>query len=132
VTCAGNCSNNIATAVSQNPGRVIWVQGSATIESAQVWGTLAQPVMLVVQGDLTVADNLQLFGVLYLGGSATNTWTTTAGGTLIEGAVVGEGNLSVVGTPTIVFNPAVLRTINLTQGSLVRIPGSWRDFQAGS
>ena len=132
VTCAGNCANNIATAVSQNPGRVIWVQGSATIESAQVWGTLAQPVMLVVQGDLTVADNLQLFGALYLGGSATNTWTTTAGSTLIEGAVVGEGNLSVVGTPTIVFNPAVLRTINLTQGSLVRIPGSWRDFAAGS
>ena len=132
VTCAGNCASNIGAAVSQNPGRVIWVQGSATIESAQVWGTLGQPVMLVVQGDLTVSDNLQLFGVLYLGGGATNTWTTTAGGTLIEGAVVAEGNLSVVGDPTIVFNPAVLRTINLTQGSLVRIPGSWRDFEAGS
>jgi hypothetical protein len=36
------------------------------------------------------------------------------------------------GTPTIVFNPAVLRTINLTQGSMVRVPGSWRDFAAGS
>ena len=76
-----------------------------------------------------MSDNLQLFGVLYLhGGGGANTWTTTAGTTLIEGAVVGEGNLSVVGAPTIVFNPAVLRTINLKQGSLVRIPGSWRDF----
>jgi len=133
VTCAGSCANNIATAVSQNPGRVIWVQGPATIDSAQVWGSVAQPVMLVVEGDLTVSDNLQLFGVLYLhGGGGANTWTTTAGSTLIEGAVVGEGTLSVVGAPTIVFNPAVLRAINLTQGSLVRIPGSWRDFAAGS
>ena len=133
VTCAGNCAGAIGMAVSQNPGRVIWVQGPATIESAQVWGSAADPVMLVVQGDLTVSANVQLFGVLYLhGGGGANTWTTTVGTTLIEGAVVGEGDLSVVGTPTIVFNPGVLRTINLTQGSLVRIPGSWRDFDAGS
>ena len=36
------------------------------------------------------------------------------------------------GAPTIVFDPGVLRIVNLTQGSLVRIPGSWRDFAAGS
>jgi len=129
VPCAGSCTTAINTAVSQNPGRVIWVQGSATIDSAQVWGTTAQPVMLVVQGNLTVSDNLQLVGVLYLhGGAGTNTWTTTGGSTLIQGAVVGEGNLTVAGNPTVVFNPTVLRTINLTQGSMVRIPGSWRDF----
>lgn len=136
VTCAGNCATNIAMAVSQNPGRVIWVRGPATIESAQVWGTADQPVMLVVQGDLTVSATLQLFGVLYLhsggGINTSNTWTTTVGSTLIQGAVVAEGNLSVLGTPTIVFNPGVLRAINLTQGSLVRIPGSWRDFDAGT
>jgi hypothetical protein len=132
VTCAGNCATPIAQAISRNPGRVIWVQGPTTIESNQVWGSAAEPVMLVVQGDLTVTANLQLFGVLYLhGGGGLNIWTTTAGSTLIQGAVVGEGDLSVLGTPTIVFNPGVLRTINLTQGSLVRIPGSWRDF-AGS
>jgi Tfp pilus assembly protein PilX len=129
VSCAGNCATAIATAVSQNPGRVIWVQGSAAIDSAQVWGSNAQPVMLVVQGDFTVSNNLQLTGVLYLhGGAGTNTWTTTAGATLIQGAVVGEGNLTIAGNPTVVFNPSVLRTINLTQGSMVRIPGSWRDF----
>ncbi|HEY6511429.1 MAG TPA: hypothetical protein VI032_05590 [Burkholderiaceae bacterium] len=133
VPCAGNCGSSIAAAVSQNPGRVIWVQGSATIDSAQVWGSAAQPVVLVIEGDLTVSNNLQLFGMLYLHGSGgANIWTTTAGTTLIEGAVVGEGSLSVVGAPTIVFNSVVLRTINLKQGSLVRIPGSWRDFAPGS
>jgi hypothetical protein len=136
VTCAGGCATQIGAAISQNPGRVIWVQGPATIDSAQVWGSAAQPVMLVVQGDITVSANLQLFGVLYLhtggGAGGTNTWTTTVGSTLIQGAVVAEGDLSVVGAPTVVFDAGVLRTINLTQGSLVRIPGSWRDFAAGS
>lgn len=131
VACSGNCATQIAQAVSRNPGRVIWVQGAATIESAQVWGSAAEPVMLLVSGDLTVAANLQLVGVLYLQGDST-TWTTNAGSTLVQGAVLAEGDLSVQGAPTIVFDPGVLRTINLTQGSLVRVPGSWRDFAAGS
>jgi hypothetical protein len=83
-----------------------------------------------------VSDTLQLFGVLYLRNGAGNnsSWTTNAGSTLIQGAVVVEGNLSMAGAaaPTIVFNPGVLRAINLNQGSLVRIPGSWRDFEAGT
>ena len=136
VTCAGSCGAAINAAISRNPGRVIWVQGPATIESTMVWGTADQPVMLVVQGDLTVSSGLQLFGVLYLrnGVGDDSSWTTNAGSTLIQGAVVAEGNLSMAGatSPTIVFNPGVLSTINLKQGSLVRIPGSWRDFEAGT
>jgi len=136
VTCAGNCGAAIDAAIWRNPGRVIWVQGPATIESNMVWGTADQPVMLVVQGDLTVSGGLQLFGVLYLrnGAGDDSLWTTNAGSTRIHGAVVVEGNLSMAGAtaPTIVFNPGVLSTINVKQGSLVRIPGSWRDFEAGT
>jgi hypothetical protein len=134
VDCAGDCALAIATAVSRNPGRVIWLQGPVTIDSNLVLGSAAEPVMLFVQGDLTVSANLQLFGVLYQhnGLGAALTWSTTAGSTVIQGAAIAEGSLSVLGAPTIIFDPGVLRTINLTQGSMVRIPGSWRDFAAGS
>lgn len=134
LSCVGDCATLIAAAVSANPGRVIWVEGPVTIDSNQVLGTAAQPVMLFVSGNLTVSANLQLHGLLYLHGGPgdTTAWTTTAGSTLIDGAVVAEGGLSIVGTPSIAFNPVVLRTINLTQGSMVRVPGSWRDFAAGS
>jgi PilX N-terminal len=133
VTCAANCDTAVATAISDNPGRIVWVQGPLTIDSNRVFGSSASPVMLVVQGNLTVSANLQLQGVLYLHDpSNANTWTTTAGTTLIQGAVIAEGALSIQGTPAIAFDPNVLRTINLTQGSMVRVPGSWRDFAAGS
>jgi hypothetical protein len=133
VTCSGACDSLIAGKVSDNPGRIIWVQGPATIDSNLVLGSVAEPVMMVVQGNLTVSANLQLFGVLYLHDASGNTnWSTTAGSTLIDGAVIAEGNLSITGTPTISFDPNVLRTINLTQGSMVRVPGSWRDFTPGS
>jgi hypothetical protein len=135
LSCAGDCATQIASKVSANPGRVIWVEGPVTIDSNLVpLGTAAQPVMLFISGNLTVSANLELHGVLYLHGGPgdTTTWTTTAGSTLIHGAVVAEGGLSIVGTPSIAFDPIVLRTINLTQGSMVRIPGSWRDFDEGS
>jgi hypothetical protein len=133
VTCSGDCASTLAETVSQNPGRMIWIQGPVTVGSNIVLGSAASPVMLFVQGNLTVQANLQLHGVVYLHDTDhMTTWTTAAGSTLINGAVVAEGDLSVLGTPAIAFDPAVLRTINLTQGSMVRVPGSWRDFAAGS
>jgi hypothetical protein len=119
--------------VSANPGRIVWVEGSATIDNNLVLGSSATPVLLVLQGDLTVAANFNMVGLLYLHAqSGSNVWNTTAGSTLIEGAVVAEGQLTFNGAPAIRFDPNVLRTISTTQGSMVRVPGSWRDFEAGS
>jgi len=133
VNCNGNCAVAIASAVSANPGRIVWVEGNATIDANQVLGSPAAPVMLFVQGDLTVAANLEVHGLLYLHASTgSNSWTTNAGTTLVNGAVVAEGNLNVAGAPNVAFDADVLRTINLTHGSMVRVPGSWRDFAAGS
>jgi Tfp pilus assembly protein PilX len=134
VSCSvGDCASSIALAVSDNPGRMIWAEGPVTIGSNILLGSAASPVMLFIKGNLTVSANLQLHGVVYLYDTDdTTTWNTAAGSTLIHGAVVAEGDLSVLGTPAISFDPDVLRTINLTQGSMVRVPGSWRDFAAGS
>jgi hypothetical protein len=134
ITCSGECGNAIYDAAYDNPGRVIWVQGPVTIGSnLTLGGAGAPPVMLVVQGNLTVAANLTINGLLYLHDPAATTWATNAGTTVVSGAVIAGGNLSITGTPVVRFDPDILRTINLTQGSMVRVPGSWRDFAvAGS
>ncbi|MBL8318271.1 MAG: hypothetical protein JNJ42_07680 [Burkholderiaceae bacterium] len=133
VTCGADCDLQIAQAVSDNPGRVVWAEGDVTFDANRVLGTAAEPVLLFVRGNVTVSANLQLTGMLYLhSAGGANTLSVTAGTTQLFGAVVTEGALTVTGAPTISFDPAILRTIGLTQGSLVRIPGSWRDFAAGS
>jgi hypothetical protein len=133
VSCNGGCAVAIASAVAANPGRIVWVEGNATIDANQMLGSPAAPVALFVQGDLTVDANLELHGLLYLhAGGGTNNWTTNAGTTLVNGAVVAEGNLNIAGAPNVAFDAGVLRLISLTQGSMVRVPGSWRDFAAGS
>jgi hypothetical protein len=133
VTCGADCDLQIAQAVSDNPGRVVWVEGDVTFDANRVLGTTAEPALLFVRGNVTVSANLQLTGMLYLhSAGGANTFSVTAGSTSVFGAVVAEGALTVAGAPTISFDPAILRTIGLTQGSLVRIPGSWRDFAAGS
>ncbi len=134
ITCGGDCGSAIANAAYSNPGRVIWVEGPVTIGSElTLGGPGASPVMLVVQGNLTVAANFTINGVLYLHDATTTTWATNAGTTVVSGAVIAGGDLSIIGTPIVQFGPEILRTINLTQGSLVRVPGSWRDFSvAGS
>ena len=109
ITCGGECGNAIATAAHDNPGRVIWVQGPVTIGSAlTLGGAGAPPVMLVVSGNLTVAHNLTINGVLYLHDAATTTWATNAGTTVVSGAVIAGGDLSITGTPVVRFDPAAL------------------------
>ncbi|HYW89493.1 MAG TPA: hypothetical protein VFB50_17100, partial [Chloroflexota bacterium] len=84
--------------------------------------------------------NFQLHGAVYFHSPNDAVWTTVAGTTQIQGAVVAERSLSLLGggascapaCPTVIYNAAVLQTLNSKQGSLVRIPGSWRDFAAGS
>lgn len=137
ISCAGDCSTAIAAAASENPGRIVWAQGPVSIDSNVVLGSAAVPLVLVVQGDLAVSSNVTMHGVLYLHDPSNDPahiigWSTAGGSTSIRGAVISERNLSVTGAPAVIFDPGVLRTINLTQGSLVRVPGSWRDFAAGS
>jgi hypothetical protein len=54
-------------------------------------------------------------------------WVTT-GSSTVRGALVAEGNVSGAGTPQIVYDRALLESLRLTTGSIVRVPGGWRDY----
>lgn len=125
VDCSTPC--NAATVrdkVSLNPGRVLWLDGDVSIDSAGDIGSAAQPVMLSVTGNLTFATNVNIYGLIY--GQAV-TWTSS-GASTVFGAVMAEGNFGGTANGDFVYDADVLTRLRTITGSFVQVPGTWRDF----
>jgi hypothetical protein len=69
---------------------------------------------------------VQIFGLLY--GQAADWANAGMGAVTVQGAAVAEGNFIGTGIPTIQYDPAILERLRLGTGTMVRVPGSWRDF----
>jgi Tfp pilus assembly protein PilX len=108
----------------RNPGRPIWLQGDLVIDSAGDIGSAASPVLLTIEGGLSFTTDATIHGLVYLRSAD---WATSGTGT-IRGAVVAEGAVSGAGTLRIVYDRALLDSLRLTTGSIVRVPGGWRDY----
>ena len=124
----------VRTAVEMNPGRPIWVDGDLEVTSAGDIGTANKPVLVVVNGNLTFPVDATIYGMVYVRPPvpspppAMSSWVTSGMGR-IQGAVVAEGEISGSGSPTIIYDRAVLDRLRGSVGSFVRAPGSWRDFR---
>ncbi len=121
---AGSCLTDVQVKVAANPGRPVWVIGNLRIDTPVALGTADNPVLLIVQGELQINDNLQMFGMAYSRGPASVASTTG----LIRGALIAEQTLSGNGTLDVFYDRAVIDRIRNTQGTIVRVPGSWKDF----
>jgi hypothetical protein len=125
--CATDCSAALAQAVQDNPGRPIWVDGDLTLASNATIGDATNPVVIVASGniDFFPGATVEIFGLVY---SQAPDWSNTGGGAVVRGAMVAEGNFGGIGAPTVEYDRAILERLRLLNGSLVRVPGSWRDF----
>jgi len=115
---------DVRAAAAANPGRPIWVREGLTIDTATPLGTTDSPVLLVVNGPLQVSDNLQFVGLIYSRGEI----TAASGSSLVRGALVGEYGLTVNAQLDVFYDREVIDRIRNTQGTIVRVPGSWKDF----
>lgn len=131
--CAATCSEKLRLAVERNPGRIIWVNGDLALESAVDLGPVVPtvppvppvpPVVIVASGSVRIFEPVNIVGLLYSGADIQN----FAAGSLVRGAAVAAGNFESIQSARIEYDPEVLKLLNLYSGSLVRVPGSWRDF----
>jgi hypothetical protein len=146
-TCIGACAGPLQTIAAQYPGRVIWIDGDFVIDdgAALTLGSVASPVVVIVSGNMTfgVGSNVTINGLVYSRGSR---WDATGSNVLVNGAFVAEGvesldptvdgSFTVTGAPAVVVDADVLDRLKKAQerhvmdfGSIVRVPGSWRDFR---
>lgn len=105
-----------------------WFNSTAQCSLGQTVGSVAKPVVLVSGGEVRVPANGQFFGIVYVrAGTGDRFWS--GGGGQVYGSVIVEGDGVLRGTPTIVYNRAVLRNVG-NSDDFVRygpIPGSWSD-----
>ncbi len=123
----GTGNNQITTNANQ-----IWVEGNLSLQNGTI-GSPDKPVILVVAGDLTLAGNVIIWGVVY----ATST-DFSAGTNKIMGSLVTENSVKMKGNAAVYYNPdlrpapnsfdpdTALAGYSSARQSSVRI-GSWRE-----
>lgn len=114
----------VRTAIAANPRRMLYLEGAGglSLDSSGDVGTTSLPVVLVVEGPVTSTDA----GVVVNGLIYTSNATLTEG--TIRGAIVSSGDITGAGGAVVEYDYPILKKLQLTQGSFVRVPGSWRDF----
>lgn len=127
VDCAGGCTSAtpaFVTAVANNPGRIVWIDGSIDLNSAGTLGSAVQPLMLVASGDVALSAQVTVNGFIYSGRDVL--WNATAAGSLVRGAVVASRDFVGASPVTVAYDADMMERINRGYGSFVRQPGSWQ------
>ncbi|QPF73846.1 hypothetical protein G8A07_13575 [Roseateles sp. DAIF2] len=122
---AGDCG----TALVEAHGRgadLLWVEGGARIASNIELGTLERPVLLVVNGALSLDGPMRLNGLVYVRGDAN--WSNGSGQPArLTGALLSEGKVTAAGLVDIDYHAGLIQMLSNQRGSFVRVPGSWMD-----
>ena len=129
VDCTVTCSaTSVNTALAANRGRIVWLAnaGGLTVDNAaDIIGSAADPVVLVVDGPLTIAASAgttaRIHGLVYAASAALNAGE-------IRGALVSASSVVASGTAEVAYDVDALNLLRLTSGSFVRLAGGWRDF----
>ena len=124
VACGGNCTADLATAVAGG-AQAIWVEGDLELQGNAEIGTADRPVVIVVNGRMTMRGTANINGLVYA-----SDWDNSGGGAaLLRGAAVSETGFTANGSADFYFDPLVLQRLTRGgSGAFVRLPGSWRDF----
>ena len=128
LACVAPCSAaDVNNALATARGRVVAIVGGGGLtlaDPADVIGSAVDPVVVVIDGPLTIAASAgataRIYGLVYATSAAVNAGE-------IRGALVSGSTVTGDGTGRIAYDGEALARLRLTSGSFVRIPGSWRD-----
>lgn len=127
VSCQGGCGPALQNAYNAGQ-RMLWVQGHMTLDTNTVIGTVAAPVLVIVNGSAAITGPMQLNGMLMVLGDLD--WTNTSGlSSLVNGMVVVQGGMSATGSMDIVYHQSIANILRNRLGSYARVSGGWIDSE---
>jgi len=87
-------------------------------------GSVDQPVILVVDGNLDFNGNAEVYGVVYVRGNL----QSATGNPEIMGSLIVEGDAPSSGNVTIIYDSSTVGNAGML-GPAIFMPGLWRDWQ---
>jgi hypothetical protein len=125
LTCAGSCNAAIVDAALAAGARALWLDGPLDIGAVN-WGTPQRPILLFVDGPLTVQGPARLHALVY---SRALVWTNSdLAAAAVRGALISEGDALLSGVIAAAYDADVLSRAVQGGSFLVQLPGGWRDF----
>lgn len=125
VTCpSGTCSRadfEAALAIGSN----IWIEGNLDLQANATYGSVTNPITLVVNGEAGLRGAITINGLIYA--TAQNWDDGGSGGAGVNGALVAENAFGAVGSMTVAYDPNIFLPPPFNNGLFARVPGSWRD-----
>ncbi len=122
--CSAGCTRtDIANALLLNPRNPIWAEGNVNIDAAGALGTAADPMLLIVNGDLTISAGATISGFVHA-----NQISWSAADASLDGAMVAATSFTSTSVAKLRYSKPMLDTIRLRYGSFVRAPGGWNLF----
>jgi hypothetical protein len=105
--------------------RPLWIEGAA--ETITIVGGAAgspeTPVILVIDGDLSIAADMTVHGLIHVLGD----WLPGGGALTLHGAMTVAGAVQDPGRVTLAYDSEILDQLG-ARGPYARIAGSWSDF----
>ena len=125
IDCTGGCTDADLTAVLKGyPRNPIIMNGLVNITGSVPLGSAANPVMLVINGALTITSTatVNITGFVHANSVAWNAATASLYGAMMT---PGDFTLGAGAVARMSFDKPSIDLINYRYGSFVRTPGSW-------
>lgn len=125
-SCQGNSCTDALLNAAANGRRLLHAAGNLTLPANTTLGSPEQPVLLVVDGTLTLQGMTSITGVVY---AQQLEWVNGASAASVRGATLVHSACcaGVSGSPSLVYDHEVVKRLQLGAGAYARVPGSWQD-----
>lgn len=127
--CGGNCEAAFQAAYAGADGtayRAFYLEDDMQVSNGTI-GTSAKPVILATSANLRFNGTTQVWGLIYADTAVS--WDPNGlGSGGVHGALVTRGSFSPNANADYIYDPDVLARLNPSTGSMMRVPGSWKDF----
>lgn len=124
--CSGDCAQTVRERV-QAGAQLLWHEGSLSLSSDASLGTVNRPIVLIVNGKLSIQGPLRIHGLVFSAGDAE--WLAgSTGASWLNGALLVAGDWSSSSGVQLRHDPIVLNRLKVAAGTFVRAPGgAWSE-----